>query len=282
MIMTKKINLYYHLLKNFIQYNLLKYSLFFLTLSHRKLLKNKKSNKNENLKSDSVVIFGSGKIINQLTADEKKLLYKSKIIFMNKNLIFWNYIDIWPNYYFLADTPVKSNATIKIFNDTLKTITENKFDAPIFLLEKFYKHGLPKNLDCVFFKFNKSKNLKWASNLNDIMFGHFGSLTTLLNLIDVLNLGTKVMLVGFDMNARDYFFENDLKFKEYTDKSFSSAGILHPNLEKIQNKNILTHWNVITDNFNVKNIKLFCNNKKSILVEKNLVEYMSIDKFYEE
>ena len=42
------------------------------------------------------------------------------------------------------------------------------------------------------------------------------------------------MLVGFDMNARDYFFENDLKFKEYTDKSFSSAGILHPNLEKIQ------------------------------------------------
>ena len=115
MIMTKKINLYYHLLKNFIQYNLFKYLLFFFTLSHRKLLKNKKSNKNENIKSDSVVIFGSGKIINQLTADEKKLLYKSKIIFMNKNLIFWNYIDIWPNYYFFSRHSCKIKRNYKNF-----------------------------------------------------------------------------------------------------------------------------------------------------------------------
>ena len=39
------------------------------------------------------------------------------------------------------------------------------------------------------------------------MFGHHGSLTTLLNLIDLLNFRKKIMLVGFDMNGRDYFFE---------------------------------------------------------------------------
>ena len=55
--MTKKINLYYHLLKNFLQYKLFQYLLFFITLSHRKLLKNKKSNNNNNIKRDSVVIF---------------------------------------------------------------------------------------------------------------------------------------------------------------------------------------------------------------------------------
>ena len=157
--MIKKINIYYHLLKNFLQYKLFQYLLFFITLSHRKLLKNKKSNNNNNIKRDSVVIFGSGKILNKLTVDEKKLISESKIIFMNKNLIFWNYIDLWPNYYFLADTPLKSNLAVKIFNDTLKTVKENEFDAPIFLLEKFYKHGLPKNLDCIFFNYNKSKNL---------------------------------------------------------------------------------------------------------------------------
>ena len=279
--MTKKITLYYHLIKNFIQYNLLKYLLFSLTLPHRKLLKNKKSNNLENMKSDSVVIFGSVKIINQLTADEKKLLYKSKIIFMNKNLIFWNYINIWPNYYFLADTPVKSNVTIKIFNDTLKTVAENKFDAPIFLLEKFYKHGLPKNLDCIFFNYNKSKNLKWASNLNDVMFGHFGSLTTLLNLIDVLNLGKKVMLVGFDMNTRDYYFEDDKYFKDYLDESYFVNGKLHPNLEKINNENMFTYWKTINDNLSNNNKKIFCNNSNSMLVKNNLVEYKSINDFYE-
>ena len=280
--MTKKIKLYYHLLKNFLQYKLFHYLLFFITLSHRKLLKNKKSNNNNNIKRDSVVIFGSGKILNKLTVDEKKLISESKIIFMNKNLIFWNYIDLWPNYYFLADTPLKSNLAVKIFNDTLKTVKENEFDAPTFILEKFYKYGLPKNLSCIYFDYNMSKNLNWASNLNQVMFGHFGSLTTLLNLVDVLDLGKKVMLVGFDMNARDYFFESDKKFNDYTDKSFFADGKMHPNLEKINNINMFSYWKIISDNLNVKNIKLYCNNHKSMLVKENLVEYMSINKFYEE
>ena len=200
---------------------------------------------------------------------------------MNKNLIFWQHIGLWPNYYFLADTPVKSNKSIKIFNDTLKIINDNKLDSPILLLERFYKYGLPNNLNFVLFNYNKSKNLKWALNLNDIMFGHHGSLTTLLNLIDVLNLGKKIMLVGFDMNGRDYFFEKDKDFLKYTDKSFTSEGKLHPNVEKNENTNIFTYWDIITENFKAKKIKLYCNNQESLLVKNNLVEYISIDTFYE-
>ena len=201
-----------------------------------------------------MVIFGSGKIVNALTEDEKEKISKSKIIFMNKNLIFWKYIGIWPNFYFLADTPIKSEKSLKIFNDTLKIINDNKLDSPVLLLEKFYKYGLPNNLNCTFFNYNKSKNLKWALNLNDIMFGHHGSLTTLLNLIDLLNLGKKIMLVGFDMNGRDYFFEKDKDFEKYTDKSFISRGSLHPNAEKIDDKNIFTYWEIITKNFKAKKL----------------------------
>ena len=98
--MIKKINLYYYLIKNFLQYNLQKFLLFFLSFNIRKLLKNKKTQ--NIIDGDTVVIFGSGKIVNALTEDEKEKISKSKIIFMNKNLIFWKYIGIWPNFYFLA------------------------------------------------------------------------------------------------------------------------------------------------------------------------------------
>ena len=90
------------------------------------------------------------------------------------------------------------------------------------------------------------------------------------------------MLVGFDMNGRDYFFEKDKDFEKYTDKSFISRGSLHPNAEKIDDKNIFTYWEIITKNFKAKKIKLYCNNQQSLLVKNNLVEYISIDKFYEE
>ena len=279
--MIKKIYLFYKIIINFFIYYISRYFLYLRTINHRKLIKNKKPNY-QNSNDNCVVIFGSGKIINELTSGEKKKISNSKVIFMNKNLIFWKYINIWPNYFFMADTPIKSNKSIKIFLDTLNVVKNSENNLPIFLLENYYKFGLPRNIQTVFFKYNKSRNLKWAKNLNDVMFGHFGSLTTLLNLVDVLNLGKKVMLVGFDMNARDYFFESDKKFNDYTDKSFFTDGKLHPNLEKINNMNMFSHWKIISDNFNVKNIKLYCNNHKSMLVKENLVEYMSVEKFYEE
>ena len=112
--MIKKINLYYYLIKNFLQYNLEKFLLFFLSFNIRKLLKNKKTQ--NIIDGDTVVILVVEKIVNALTEDEKKKISKSKIIFMNKNLIFWKYIGILAKFYFLADTPIKSEKSLKIFN----------------------------------------------------------------------------------------------------------------------------------------------------------------------
>ena len=144
-----------------------------------------------------------------------------------------------------------------------------KIIRQFFLLENYYKFGLPNNIKTFFFNYNKSSNLKWAKNLDDIMFGYHGSLTTLLNVVDVLNLGKKIMLVGFDMNGRDYFFEKDKNFEDYLDNSYYSEGISHPNLEKVNGKNMLTHWKIISDNLNYKKIDIYCNNPNSILVKKN-------------
>ena len=73
---------------------------------------------------------------------------------MNKNLIFWKYLNIWPDYYFLSDTPLKSNKAIRIL-DTYKKIIQTNFVAPTFLLENFYKFSLPKDLKSFFFKSKK-------------------------------------------------------------------------------------------------------------------------------
>lgn len=277
--MLKYFLLYYRNFKNYLYYNFSRYLLFFQTSSHRKKLK--KNFKNNSVESDNVVIFGSGKVAQNLTLTEKKKLSNSKVIFMNKNLIFWEHLEIWPNYYFLSDTPIKSNVSKKIFKDTLNTLIKSQSNPPTVLLEKFYEISTPKTLNSIFFNYNKSKNLRWAKNINEIMFGHHGSLTTLLNLIDVLNLGSKIMLVGFDMNGRDYFFDEDVRFKDYLDKSFYMDGKLHPNLEKVNDENMFTHWKEINANLAKNNRKIFCNNLNSMLVKLNLVEYKTINNFYE-
>tara|TARA_B110000483_G_scaffold223378_1_gene281165 strand:- start:116 stop:973 length:858 start_codon:yes stop_codon:yes gene_type:complete len=282
MILIKKIfcvlNLKALKLKNNLQYIFHKYFLYFSTLKIKVKLQNKKNIQPK--VSKKIVIFGSSASINQITEQEKALLNECKIIFMNKNLIFWKKINIWPDYFFLADTPIKSKAAKQIFEDTIKTLNSTQNDAPIFLIEEFYKFGIPKNLKKICFQYNKSSNLVWAQNLNETMFGFHGSLTTLLNLTTVLNFGKRIMLVGFDMNDRKYFFDKDSNFNKYKDDSFTFDGNFHPNAEKINGKNIFTHWNLINKNIRNNNISLYCESKKSLLVKKGLVKHLSINDFY--
>ena len=69
--MIKNIYLSFKNIKSFLIYYSSRYFLYFRTISHRKLLKSKKP-KDQNFNCDSVVIFGSGKILNELTFEEKK------------------------------------------------------------------------------------------------------------------------------------------------------------------------------------------------------------------
>ena len=239
----KKIYKRKYLLTNFLNiflYNFLKIILFFLSFKIRFKTKSKKQYFKKRYKDNNLIIFGSSRSINDLTKEEKNLLSKSQILFMNKNLIFWKHIGIWPDYYYLADTPMKSNKTIKIFLDTIKVIVEDNLPPPIFLVEKFYEFGFPMNYKKILFKYNKSSNLCWSNNLNEDLFGYHGSITTLLNLIDVMKLSKNIMLVGFDMNDKGYFFENDNSFYNYADKSFYNNQQFHPNAQDINGKNIFS------------------------------------------
>lgn len=264
-------------LLNSINYNLLKFYLIFFKFFYSGKLKNIK--KTIKKKTNKIVIFGSARSALNFNQKEKKKLLSHNIIFMNKNLIFWKYLKIWPDYYFLSDTPMKSNKAISIFLDTYKKIIQMKYTVPILLLENFYKFSLSSDVKSFFFISKNKTCIKWASSLKEEIFNFYGSLTTLLNLISILKLGKKVLLVGFDMKDSTYFFENDKDFKKYIDQTYKNRNSLHPNAKKIKGKNIFSYWHILNKQLKKKNIALYCTNKNSLLVKKKLVKFKSISNF---
>ena len=265
-------------IKNIFKITFYKILIIFYRLKYFKLIKKKKLKKKQ--KENFLVIFGSSEELLKLSKKDKLFFKKSLNIFMNKNLIFWKKINFWPDYFFLSDTPLMSNKATRIFIDSLDIVMKSKKKKPIFLVENFYKYGVPKTVPKINFFFSKSKNLKWGENINDEMFGFHGSLTTLLNVISALNLSKKILLVGFDMNTKKYFFESDNRFKNYIDKTYHQNTNVHPNVFKVNKKNILSYWPIINKNLKRLNIEVYCSNKNSVLVKKKLVRYSSINNFF--
>lgn len=237
-----------------------------------------------NITSNKIVIFGSSKSLLQLKKTEKKILQNLPKIFMNKNLIFWKKLGIWPEFYFLLDTPMKSKPALNIFFQTIKIIYKTKKISPILLLEKFYKFYVPKKLETLLFNFNKSSNLKWANNKSEILFGCHGSLSSLLNIITLLKRFKYILLIGIDLNDPGYFFSKKSKnYYKYIDPKVEiveNKMNLHSNLIKNKKVNILTHWSQINKNLKKRNIDIFCGSKGSELVKKKYIKYMNIKKFY--
>lgn len=78
---------------------------------------------------------------------------------------------------------------------------------------------------------------------------------------------------------KNFFFDKDSNFSKYKDDSFTFDGNLHPNAEKINGKNIFTHWNLVNKNLFSKKFEIYCNNPKSLFVKENKLKYMSIKEF---
>ncbi len=247
------------------------------------IIKKKKFLTLKKINSNKVVIFGSSKSLLKLNKNDKKILANLPKIFMNKNLIYWKKIGLWPQFYFLLDTPKKSKPVKNIFFDTMKILKKTNKTLPILLLEKFYRFYAPSNIQKIYFNFNKSNNLNWAKNKNEILFGFHGSITSLLNIISILNKFKYIILVGVDFNQSGYFFSDKKKnYYKYIDPKLDrleKKKKQHSNLIKVNEKNVLSFWPLINKNLRRKKIKLYCASKNSELVKKGYVKYLSINKF---
>ena len=202
---------------------------------------------------------------------------------MNKNLIYWKKLNLWPQFYFLLDTPIKSKPVKNIFFETMKILKKTDKTLPILLLEKFYRFYTPSNIQKFYFRFNKSSNLKWANNENEILFGSHGSITSLINIISILKKFKYIILVGVDFNQSGYFFSNKqknyYKYIDFKNDKLEKKKKLHSNLIKVNDINILSFWPLINKNLRKKKIKLYCASKNSELVKRGYVKYLSIKKF---
>ena len=237
----------------------------------------------KNIKSNKIVIFGSSKSILNLTKKEKEILKHLPKVFMNKNLIYWKKINLWPEFYFLLDTPIKSKSVKNIFFETLKILKSNNKTLPILLLEKFYSSYTPVNIEKYYFNYNKSINLKWANKNKETLFGSHGSITSLLNVISLFQKFKYIILIGVDFNQAGYFFsdkeKNYYQFVEHEKDKLEKKRKLHSNLIKVNDVDILTFWPLINKKLKKKRIKLYCASKQSELVKKKLVKYKSIKEF---
>ena len=218
---------------NFSFYNFINFNFFY---SKKKCLKL------ENIKTNKIVIFGSSKSILKLTKNEKKILKGIPKVFMNKNLIFWKKINLWPEFYFLLDTPLKSKPVRKIFFETLRILNNTNKILPILLLEKFYRFYTPTNIQKFYYKYDKSRNLRWAKKRNEILFGSHGSISSLLNIISLLKKFKYIILVGVDFNQSGYFFtDKEKNYFRYVDveiDKLEKKNKVHSNLIKVNNINI--------------------------------------------
>ena len=149
------------------------------------------------------------------------------------------------------------------------------------MLESFYKFLTPKIYKAFFFNFRKSSNLNWANNKNETLFGHHGSLTSLINILCILKF-RKILILGVDLNTSGYFYNKKNTLSKFTDHQSNREEKrykIHANLIKKNNKNILTYWNLINKSIRKKNISIYCGSKKSELIKKGFVRYMSIKNF---
>lgn len=262
----------------------------------------------------SVYILGSGSSLLDLTKEEIDFLNTQNTIAMNKYVLFWEKIGIFPKYYFLADIHFPA---IKVFEESHK-ILRNHGKPVHYLLDESYKAAyldgiglglnslrwlkrayqkrkeiLTKNgyaynpflriKNATFFKrpHDFDAPLVWAENLEEEMFFYRGSLSVLLNLIAVLNLGNTIKLLGVDLSSKN-FFDAELKQRTELWDQWMKDQVKNPNqihataLSLNGQGGIHTQWSFINENLNKKGIDIFCCSKESLLVKNEICSYLPI------
>jgi hypothetical protein len=224
---------------------------------------------------EEVFILGSGASLNQLSSEERGFLSRQPTIALNKYLLYWDIIGVWPTYTYLADV---HPPTPEVLTRKIEIIAENQDKKlPVFLLTSDYRNWPMSPLKPLFFKryhSMQSENHVWAESIDDTMYFHRGSLTCLLNLITVLRLAPKVCLLGVDLDQGDAFYreryQQDISLHDHWEKIRQDTGI-HPTAISYKNTSPIQEklpW--IFQQMSDRGISVSCYNKNSLLVKNGL------------
>jgi hypothetical protein len=203
-------------------------------------------------------------------------------------------LTIITNKYFKLCAVTENNSSLEIlkirefFGYRLKAYVKkyilpfrfNKSDE-IFLSRGFQTIEYPNNSTIIDIKVaHFERGGHWAKSLNEVFFHFRGSLTSVLNFCAINNPNEELFLVGNDFYGSKYFYEKELDkvgidWKDYTFDKVKSENI-HYSFQNVNGVKMTDKFPEILNYLDESNNKLYCNNKKSLLVKNNYVKFKEL------
>jgi hypothetical protein len=145
----------------------------------------------------------------ELSPAEKQHLGNATTVAMNKYMLFWEKLGIWPSHYFLSDDHAP---TEEVLRESLKIIFNSGRPWPRLLINRTYRALVPLQMHAHYFEraLARKDAAGWATSLEEPMYFFRGSLTVLLNYLTVQKAASRVCLLGVDLSRPGHFFSEEL------------------------------------------------------------------------
>lgn len=222
---------------------------------------------------EELFILGSGASILRLTDAERSMLNASATVAMNKYLLYWDMIGVWPSYTFLGDA---QETAPEILTRSIETLVQSPSKSlPKFLLVDLYRSWPLAAMKPMWFRRPiHNGDHPWATSIDEPMYFHRGSLTCLLNLVTVLRLAPKITLMGVDLDDGKAFYAERYDRETILHDSWEGlrhATGAHPTAIEYQNiPPIQDRLPWVFGKMKEMGIDVFCQNPNSLLVKQGL------------
>jgi len=261
-----------------------------------------------NSNDTTVFILGSGASMLRLTDEERAYLNTQTCVAMNKYLLFWDILGVFPTHYFLADIHYPA---LRVYEESVaaaadgprpvhflldQTFRQRYGTSPAkqlanlyFRAKQIWKHGYHYDAGVVaepatYFKrcHKWDAPQEWGESLDDLMYFYRGSLSVLINLLTVLDLGRHIKLLGVDLKSHGSFFDDAIQSKPYLFDDYmkmQQSGAVQKHLTAEQFKGmpgIQSKWPFIQSNVEQRGFQLSSCNAESLLVEDGLCPYAPV------
>jgi len=256
----------------------------------------------------TVYVLGSGASLSDLTARERDYIRSSVSVAMNKYLLFWECIGIWPTHYFLADIHWPAP---RVYEESL-AIAGKHTAPPHFLLADVIRqrysiapwrlamnvpfawrthqqHGYCyrpwlRPREVTWFRRVRGWDSPeiWGESLADLMYFYRGSLSVLLNVLTVLRLGRHIKLLGVDLGTPGSFYDAHLEERPWLEDEFTrlqrqgEAPVHMTAKEHLGMPGIQHKWSFIQREVEQRGFTLHCCNPESLLVREGLCPYAPV------
>ncbi|MEM1211456.1 MAG: hypothetical protein AAGI68_04075 [Planctomycetota bacterium] len=269
----------------------------------------------EPLASGPVYVLGSGESLLGLTAGQKAELARHPRVAMNKYLLFWEKVGVWPSHLFLADAHYPA---VRVYQESHRVIASGVAEGRSgvhFLLDRLYarKYGAgrwrgragwanlktfgrgllsqrfvyrpwyrPEPVTFFAHEIASQSSPGWARSLEEPLYFYRGSLTVLINLLCLLFPGRELCLLGVDLTGPS-FFDAELTARpelhdRYVRLEREQPGEgLHATQRVIEGlPGVMSRLPEVVEHAAGMGVRVTCGSRSSLLVSEGVCEYVSV------